>query len=514
MQDVKGGILVVDFGGQYAHLIRRRVQDIGVKCELKGFDLELSEIKEKAVKGVILSGGPSSVSWKSKARLNFDLRKFEVPVLGICYGHQYIAKEMGGDVATGKSHEYGSSNVFIIERHPIFSNLPKQFRGWFSHGDSVILVPKGFRRIARSENDESTAIANDELKMYSVQFHPEVSHTEYGTEIIRNFVIKICGCHKNYSKDDIIPQIISEIREKVGGSHALCAVSGGVDSTTAAVITRTAIGDRLTCLFVNHGLLRKDEENTVLSVLRDKLKLNVEYVDATRLFLDSLRGVTDPEEKRLIIGRNFARIFEEFGNKHPEIEWLVQGTLYPDVVESTVPYPGAARIKSHHNVAGLPQKLGLKVIEPLRDMYKDEVRELAVKLGIPKRLVYMQPFPGPGLAVRIIREVTKEKLYVCREASEIFEQELRRSGIQRRLWQAFAFVGDDRAVGVTGDNRRYGYIVTLRAVKSKDGMTASFATLPWSLLDRVSRKITNTIPEVTMVCYSISNKPPSTIEPQ
>src|SRR5579875_230907 len=514
MVNVKDGIIVIDFGGQYAHLIRRRVREMGVRCELEKFDVEYEEIKNSGARGIILSGGPSSVVGRNPAFLGFDVRKLGVPILGVCYGHQYIAEHFGGKTVTGKAGEYGSSEVEVMKKNVLFQNLPSRFSAWFSHADRVETIPRGFVRIARSEKDENSAFANDRLRIYTVQFHPEVSQTSFGKRLLHNFVFKVCGCQSHGSREDVISEIVQDIRQKVGDSRAICAVSGGVDSTTAALLTKMAIGDRLSCVFVNHGLLRKHEEEDVLRLLRENLGIKVEYVDASVRFLEALKGISDPEEKRPRIGENFATVFEEFSRQQPGTEWLVQGTLYPDVVESTTPYPGSSRIKSHHNVAGLPKKLGLKVLEPLRDMYKDEVRKIALKLGIPRNFAYRHPFPGPGLAVRVIGEVTPVKLNICREAGYIFERELVSSGAYRKLWQAFAFVGDDRVVGVAGDNRRHGYMVTLRAVKSEDGMTASYAKLPWSLLDKVSREVTNTLPDVSMVCYSLSNKPPSTIEPQ
>src|SRR5579884_4160976 len=382
--------------------------------------------------------------------------------------------------------------------------------------ESVSSLPNGSTLLCKSEFGDNAAICYSQNKLYSLQFHPEVSHTEYGNKILENFAKRICNCSSNYTAKDFVSLTIEDIKKKVGNAKVICAVSGGLDSTTAAVLVKKAIGNRLKCVFVDHGLMRKNEPQEVVKVLKQKLQLDVDFVEASDLFLKALKGVRDPEKKRLVVGKLFARIFEEYVSREKEFEWLVQGTLYPDVIESSMPVPGSPRIKSHHNVAGLPDsiKKRLKVLEPLRDLYKDEVRILARKLGIPDEIIWRHPFPGPGLSVRIIGEVTKEKLEICRESSWIFEDELKKAKLYEKLWQAFAIVGDDKAVGVLGDKRKYGYIVTLKAVTSSDGMTASYYPIPWKVLDKVSRRITNRLNKVTMVSYSVSNKPPSTIEPQ
>jgi len=512
--DVEGGIAVLDFGGQYAHLIRRRLREAGIKCELLAYNTPLSQVKK--AKGVIISGGPASVYGKGSLKLAFSLGQLDLPVLGICYGHQLIASELGGIVERSRKREYGKAKVRILADSELFRGIPNTFTVWLSHSDAVSSLPKGAFLLCRSEFGDNAAICYQQRKVYSLQFHPEVSHTEYGKVILENFAKRICNCSSDYVANDFVSSALKDIREKIGNSKAICAVSGGLDSTTAAVLVRKAIGSRLKCVFVDHGLMRKNEPEQVIEILRDKLQLDVDYIKASNRFLKALKGVKDPEEKRLVVGRLFASIFEEYVSREKGYEWLVQGTLYPDVIESSMPVPGSPRIKAHHNVAGLPDSIRkrLKVLEPLRDLYKDEVRIIARQLKIPDEIVSRHPFPGPGLAVRIIGEVTKEKLRICRESSWMFEDELKKAKIYEKLWQAFAFVGDDKAVGVAGDKRRYGFIVTLRAVTSEDGMTASYYPIPWQLLDRVSRKITNLLPRVTMVSYSISNKPPSTIEPQ
>lgn len=513
MAEGRAQIAVLNFGGQYAHLIRRRIRELGVSCELFPYSSDIEVIKKCGAKGIIFSGGPASVYEEGAPKPSFNISDCEIPILGICYGHQLIAHLLGGKVSHSGKREYGKAKVYLNNEETIFKGIPKEIYVWFSHSDSVVEAPERFDVIAKSEFGEKAALSYRQAKreIYSLQFHPEVSHTEHGLNILRNFVFDVARCKEEGKKRFDLPRMVEEIRKQIGDERALCAVSGGVDSTTAAVLVGKAIGERLTCLFVNHGLLRKGEAEEVLGLLK-KLRLNVQYLDASSVFLNGLKGISDPEEKRMKVGALFADIFVDFA-KQGNYAWLVQGTVYPDVIESSMPV-GGGRIKSHHNVAALPKDLGMKVLEPLRELYKDEVRRLARILKIPDEFIERHPFPGPGLAVRVIGEVTEEKLRVCREASWIFEDELKKAGLYKSLWQAFAIVGDDRAVGVKGDNRSYGYIVTLKAVKSRDGMTASFAKLPYPLIERVSRRISNELPEVVMLTYSVSNKPPSTIEPQ
>ncbi len=507
-------IVVIDFGGQYAHLISRRIRELGVKAVVVPYsDVEASD-EIRGAKGFILSGGPASVYGDGSPRI--DLKKLgEKPILGICYGLQLIAHQLGGRVEKATQREYGRTPIQIVNDSPLFQNLPTSFEVWMSHSDKISALPSSFRQIAQTEYSQYAAIQDENARIFGVQFHPEVSHTQHGKEILGNFIFHICGCGKSWSIEDYAEKVVSDISREVGDGRVLCALSGGVDSTVTAVLVKKAVGDRLTCVFVNHGLLRKGEAEQVLKIYRDQLKLpNLKYVDASERFLSKLKGVKDPEEKRKIIGREFTAVFEEINSQYGPFDYLAQGTLYPDVIESGVSRASASRIKSHHNVGGLPPNLRFKLIEPLRELYKDEVRQLATILGVPDRIAKRHPFPGPGLAVRIIGEVTEEKLRICREASSIVEEELEREGLLDKIWQAFAVVGDDMATGVKGDERSYGHIVIVRAVVSEDAMTADWARLPHSLLDRISRRITNEVEGVTWVAYAISSKPPSTIEPQ
>ncbi|MEM3186587.1 MAG: glutamine-hydrolyzing GMP synthase [Conexivisphaerales archaeon] len=506
-----GGIAVLDFGGQYAHLIVRRIRELGVSAELMPYNTPVSDLKNKD--GVILSGGPRSTLSKDALTIDKNVWDLGRPILGICYGHQLIAKELGGKVTASKLKEYGRTKIVVLRNSRILKGSGDRLTVWMSHGDTVKAAPPGFKEIAKSQDNALAAMEDTDRQIFGLQFHPEVTHTQKGRQILSNFVFDICNCKASWSPDDFIQKQIAEIKKVAGNDRLLCAVSGGIDSTTAAVLTARALGDRLQCLFVNHGLLRAGEAESVLSMLK-KLGLNVAYVDASDRFLASVRGVEDPEEKRRIIGKEFAEVFKEFSKRNGPFQWLVQGTLYPDIIESGSPNIHAARIKSHHNVAALPTDIPLKVLEPLKDLYKDQVRIIALKLGIPQEFVKRHPFPGPGLAVRIMGRITRDKLEICRKASYIFEQELKRSNLYYKIWQGFAIVGDDKAVGVSGDQRSYGHIVILKAVKSEDGMTAEWAKLPYSLLERVSRRITNEVKGVSMVAYGISDKPPATIEPQ
>ncbi len=511
-EQIHDEIVVIDFGGQYTHLISRRVRELGVKTRVIPYEVfpQLDEVK---VKGYILSGGPASVYQPNAPRI--DLSYVNKPVLGICYGHQLLAHHFGGLVKRSPKRELGRMELYIVEPCELFKGLPERFNVWMSHTDHVEKLPTGFKTAAATETSPHAAIYNAEKKLYGLQFHPEVVHTEHGQQILRNFVIDICGCSPTWKMENYVDALVKEVAEVVGEGKVLCAVSGGVDSTVTAAIVYKAVGNRLKCLFVNHGLLRHNEPEDVLSILENIVgKNNVIYVDASARFLERLKGVKDPEEKRKIIGSEFAAIFEEVSEKYGPFTHLAQGTLYPDVVESGRSIGGSAIIKTHHNVGGLPKLQGLKVVEPLRELYKDEVRRLAEILNLPRQVVQRHPFPGPGLAVRIIGEITPEKLEICRRASAIVEEELEAAGLLDDVWQAFAFVGDDKATGVKGDQRSYGYIVTVRAVTSVDGMTADWAPLPYHVLDKISRRITNELDNVTWVTYAISSKPPSTIEPQ
>ncbi|MGC9072385.1 MAG: glutamine-hydrolyzing GMP synthase [Acidilobus sp.] len=505
-------VLVVSFGGQYAHMISRRVRDLGVYSEVVPYPWASEGlVRTRRPRAVILSGGPSSVYEPGAPTIGDWVLRLDVPVLGICYGHQLLAKLSGGVVERGRG-EYGRTRVEVVQEDPLLDGLGREEDVWMSHADYVARVGEGWRVLAVSKGTGYVAAMARGDRLYGVQFHPEVRHTVNGMRLLSNFLFRVSGVRPTWKVEDLASRMIEEVRSAVPpGEKALVAVSGGVDSTTAAVIARRALGDRAVVVFVNHGLLREGEPEDVLAALRG-LGLDPVYIDASGRFLEALRGVSDPEQKRLIVGRLFADAFRGVASSDPLIRWLVQGTTYPDVIESGGE-PGADRIKSHHNVAGLPSELGLKVIEPLRYLYKDEVRRLALSLGVPESIALRHPFPGPGLAVRVIGEVTEEKLRVARRASRIVEEELRKAGLYDSVWQAFAVVGDDRWVGVKGDRRAFGYVVTVRVVESEDGMTADWARLPHELLQRIASRIASEVPEVVMVTYAVTTKPPATIEP-
>ena len=506
-------IAIIDFGSQYTHLIARRIRECEVRSELFLWDVSAKEIISKKPKGIILSGSPASVYEKKAPSCDRKIFNLEIPILGICYGMQTMAHMLGGSVMKSEKREYGKTELIIEDKSDLFQGLNDRTIVWMSHGDYVKHPPEGFDVIAHSENCPIAAIRNKDKRIFGLQFHPEVVHTEKGVDILKNFIFNICECKPSWEMKSFIEQTVSEIKDKVGNEKVLCALSGGVDSSTTAALIYRAIGDNLTCIFVDHGLLRKDEAQQIIKTFRDNYKMKLIYVDASSRFLSRLKGVKDPEEKRRIVGEEFIKVFTEEGKKLGEFQWLAQGTLYPDVIESAKAGSPASRIKTHHNVAGLPSWMTFKLLEPLRILYKDEVRKVAHLLGLPEDIVKRHPFPGSGLSVRIMGEVTEEKIRICREASYIVEEELKKSGFYDKVWQAFAMVGDDKAVGILGDEKRFGHIVTIRIVESSDGMTADWVKLPYEILERISNRITNEVPNVTLVSYAISSKPPSTIEP-
>ena len=504
-------IVVLDFGSQYSHLICRRIREFSVYAELVPYDISYEELQKLNPTGIIFSGGPSSV-YNSDAPIPenkiFDMN---LPLLGICYGHQLIVNKYGGKVKRANK-EYGSSLLSIDNDKDLLNGVGESIRAWMSHGDEAEQIPPGFKVIGHTESAKAAAIASEEKSVYGIQFHPEVVHTEQGTEILKNFVLKVCGAKQDWTMEGFIDTAIEKI-EKIEG-NVLCGVSGGIDSTVVALLIHKAIGNRLKCVFVNNGLLRLNEEKEVEEMFKDNFKVNFTVINAANVFLKKLEGIEDPENKRKIIGEEFIHVFTEFAEKNGPFKWLAQGTLYPDVIESGVSKGPASVIKSHHNVGGLPDWLNLEILEPLRDLYKDEVRKIAKILEVPEKLFMRHPFPGPGLAVRIIGEVTPTKLEISKTASKIVEDELIEAGLYEKVWQAYAAVGDDRAVGVVGDERRYGNIVMIRVVDSIDAMTADWTRLPHGLLEKMSNRITNEIEDVTWVTYTISSKPPATIEPQ
>jgi len=504
-------ILVLDFGSQYSHLICRRIRDFSVYAELVPFDITYEELQKHNPKGIIFSGGPSSVYDSDAPVPENKIFDMNLPLLGICYGHQLIVNKYGGKIKKANK-EYGSSLLTIDNDDDLLSDIGESVRAWMSHGDEAEEIPSGFHVIGHTESAKAAAIASDEKPIYGIQFHPEVVHTEQGTEILKNFVLKVCKAKQDWTMESFIDASVEKI-SKIEG-NVLCGVSGGIDSTVVALLIHKAIGDRLKCVFVNNGLLRLNEETEVEEMFKDNFNVNFTAVNATNEFLGKLKGVDDPEKKRKVVGEEFIRVFTEFSEKNGPFKWLAQGTLYPDVIESGVSKGPAAVIKTHHNVGGLPDWLNLEILEPLRELYKDEVRKIAKILKVPEKLFMRHPFPGPGLAVRIIGEVTQTKLQIARVASKIVEDELMEADLYDKVWQAYAAVGDDKAVGVVGDERRYGNIVMIRVVDSIDAMTADWTRLPHGILEKISNRITNEIEDVTWVTYTISSKPPATIEPQ
>ncbi len=510
-QAVPGGIVILDFGSQYTQLIARRVREAHVYCEILPHDVDYQQVARLRPAGIILSGGPNSVYEAGAPQLPPWVLDTELPTLGICYGMHLLAQALGGKVTRAARGEYGPALFRILEHDPLFDGTPDSFRVWMSHGDEVVELPPGSTLLGRTENARIAAFRCG--LRYGIIFHPEVAHSEYGSQVIRNFLFKVCVAEPRWTMGSFIDSTVAWLKNLIGQGHVICALSGGVDSAVVVTLLHMAVGDRLWAIFVDNGLLRQGDRERVITAFGQRLGPQLIVVDAAERFLSRLRGVTDPEEKRKIIGEEFIRVFEEQARAVGPVEFLAQGTLYPDVIESTSQETrAAARIKSHHNVGGLPPDLSFRLVEPLRYLFKDEVRELAMELGLPEEIVWRHPFPGPGLAVRIVGEVTPEKLAMVRQADAIVRDEVWRAGLHRQLWQAFAVLTSSLSVGVQGDARTYGWVVAVRAVTSQDGMTADWAPLPHELLARISNRIVNEVRGVNRVVYDITSKPPATIE--
>jgi len=506
-------ILILDFGSQYTQLIARRVRENRVFSKIVPFNISAKEIAALSPKGLILSGGPASVTGKKSPTPDKGIFKLNIPVLGICYGMQVIAEMLGGRVKRTRAREFGKVELFIDDNTSIFSHLPGNFTCWASHGDYITKVPPGFCVIAHTLNAPITAFGHKRKKIYGLQFHPEVTHTERGNQLLGNFLFKVCGCLGRWTTQSLIKETINNIKATVGKDKVVLGLSGGVDSATAALLIHKAIGKRLRCIFINNGLMRKDEPLQIKQIFRNTFHLNLGFAEKSKRFLARLKGISDPEAKRKIIGEEFVRIFEEEAKKVKRVKFLAQGTLYPDVIESVSPKGAPSScIKSHHNVGGLPARMKLKLLEPLRELFKDEVRQIAKELGFPDEIVLRQPFPGPGLAIRIIGEVTNERLEILRQVDEIVLEEIKKAGLYEQIWQSFAIILPIKSVGVMGDERTYENVVALRCVNSIDGMTADWVRLPYEILGKIANRIINSVKGVNRVVYDISSKPPATIE--
>lgn len=505
-------ILIIDFGSQYTQLIARRIREANVFSEIFPHTLSIDEIKKRNPAGIILSGGPTSVYDEDAPDVTSEIFSLNIPILGVCYGLQLLAKHLGGKVEKADDREYGKAEFNASGDSLLFSNCEKNSTVWMSHGDYVSQVPDGFRITGTSTHSPVCAVENREKRVYGLQFHPEVAHTQEGKKILHNFLFSVCNCKGDWTPTHFIDEKISEIKALVGKDNVLCALSGGVDSTVAAVLVQKAIGEQLTCVHIDTGLMRKNESEQVVKLFRDNLNLKVISVDASKIFLERLSGVTEPERKRKIIGKTFIDLFEQEAAKIPNVKFLVQGTLYPDVIESVSVKGKSVTIKTHHNVGGLPEKMHLKLIEPFRELFKDEVRNVGKALSIPAEFIERHPFPGPGLAVRILGDINEEKLSLLCDADEIFIDEIRNANLYNEIWQAFAVLLPVQSVGVMGDNRTYENVLALRAVTSTDGMTADWYPFPHEFLANVSSKIINKVKGINRVVYDISSKPPSTIE--
>ncbi|WP_226677692.1 glutamine-hydrolyzing GMP synthase [Rossellomorea aquimaris] len=503
-------IVVLDFGSQYNQLITRRIREFGVYSELHPHTVTLEEIQEMNPTGIIFSGGPNSVYGEDSFRCDERIFDLDIPILGICYGMQLMTMHFGGKVERAKHREYGKAAINIEKQSKLFSNLPEEQVVWMSHGDLVVEAPAGFDVNATNPSCPIASMSNEEQGLYAVQFHPEVRHSVHGNEMLKNFVFEVCGCTGDWSMENFIEMEMDKIRQTVGDKKVLCALSGGVDSSVVAVLIHKAIGDQLTCIFVDHGLLRKGEADSVMKTFADGFNMNVIKVDAQDRFLNKLKGVSDPEQKRKIIGNEFIYVFDDEATKLKGIEYLAQGTLYTDIIESGT--ATAQTIKSHHNVGGLPEDMQFTLIEPLNTLFKDEVRALGSELGIPDEIVWRQPFPGPGLGIRVLGEISEQKLEIVRESDYILRDEIKKAGLDRDIWQYFTVLPDIRSVGVMGDARTYDYTIGIRAVTSIDGMTSDWARIPWDVLEKISTRIVNEVDHINRVVYDVTSKPPATIE--